>query len=60
MIYHLDDNPTLSAILTSLDPTVPIDLSADLKAIWLRNQTWIDILKGPGGGWSSNQSRSHY
>ena len=59
VIYHLDDNPTLSAILTSLDPTIPIDLSADLKAIWLRNQTWIDILKGPGGGWSSNQSRSH-
>jgi len=59
VIYHLEDNPTLCAILTSLNPTVSINLSADLKAIWLRNQAWIDILKGPGGGWSSNRSRSY-
>jgi hypothetical protein len=59
VIYHLEDNQTLVSILASLDPTVPVVLSCDLQARWLQNQTWIDILKGPGGGWSSIRSQPY-
>ena len=48
--FDLSNNPTLVALLSSFDPTVPVDLKADLEARWAQNQAWINILRGPGGG----------
>ena len=50
--FDLADNPTLVALLASFDPTVPVNLQSDLQARWAQNQAWIDILRGPGGGWT--------
>ena len=50
--FHLANNPTLIALLASFDPTVPVNLETDLKTRWAQNQVWIDILRGPGGGWT--------
>jgi hypothetical protein len=50
--YDLRNNPTLVAIVASMDPTLAVDLQGDLTSRWRQNETWIDVLRGVGGGWN--------
>ena len=50
--YDLRDNPTLVAIIASMDPTAAMDLMGDLTTRWRQNESWIDVLRSAGGGWN--------